>query len=308
MSLKSSFTSDAIHNMERGGSVLLTFGESGRALKRKIALTGIICRILLFFIFNPIFMLRARFFPNVWHRRKASAVKIVRFFCPFSVKGHQAGTSQGGQIVVINHPTLNDPICAILYIINLYPNREIIIPMNLPWFESVCKYRSRLCKIGVNIVPILTPHTATRLGDSDDVSKVQSAFMSNYVAEFAGTLSRGGLAVVAQQATRRKHLFTCPAQAETGKDILSTVTLILLGLRRAKLLEQAFFIPVGVIPHHVGAKPGLNVFRKYTLNVGEPILATDLAIVKNAAKRPADLHILLKLKELLPDEYHNENM
>ncbi|MCL2528714.1 MAG: hypothetical protein FWE42_09900 [Defluviitaleaceae bacterium] len=213
-----------------------------------------------------------------------------------------------GHIVVINHPTLNDPLCAILYILSVYPEREIIIPVNLPWFESVCRYRSKLLKIGANIVPILTPHTATRLGSSDDVSKMQSAFMANYVDEFAGTISRGGLAVVAQQATRKRYLFTNPAQAENGENILTTVTLILLGLRRANLLEQAIFVPIGVTPHSLNAKPGLNVFRKYTLNVGKPILAADLAAVKNAARRPADLHILLNLKELLPTEYHFENM
>ncbi|MCL2405919.1 MAG: hypothetical protein FWC92_10295 [Defluviitaleaceae bacterium] len=274
MSSKSSYVSDIISDIERGNSLLLTFGKPGQALKRKIALTGFICRILLFFVFNPIFIARARFSPDLWHSRKASAVRLVRLFLPYYAKGYPVTASPkfDGHIAIINHPTLNDPICAILYILGLYLQREIIIPMNLPWFESVCRYRSRLLKIGVNIVPILTPHTASRLVDTckssaqhslrDDVSRVQSAFMANYVAEFASTLSRGGLAVVAQQATRRQHLFTNPSQAENGEDILSTVTLILLSLRRAKLLEQTFFIPVGVIPHSPSAKPGLNVFKK----------------------------------------------
>jgi len=305
MSNKSSFVSDTISGMERGNSVLLTFGEPGRALKHKIALTGFVSRFLLFLIFNPLFLLRARFFPNIWRRRRATAVRLVRFFLPFRAKG-QVEISPNGYIVVTNHPTLNDPICAILYILTLLPDREIIIPINLPWFETVCRYRTKLLKIGANIVPILTPHTAKRLGENEAVGKVQSGFMANYVEEFAGTLSRGGLAVVAQQATRRRHLFTGPAQAESGEGILSTVTLLLLGLRRAKLLDKTLIVPVGVVPHSVNAKPGLNVCRRYTLNVGEAILAAELNTVKNAAKRPADLYMLLRLKELLPAEYHYE--
>jgi len=304
---KSSFATDTIGGMERGNSVLLTFGEPGHDLKRKIALTGFICRVLLFLIFNPLFLLRARFFPNIWRRRKLSAIRLVRMLCPFSVKGHQVEPSAHGHIAVINHPTLNDPICAVLYILSLYPDRDVIVPINLPWFESVCRYRSKLLKLGVNIVPVLTPQTAKRLNSCENMSGVQSALMANYVAEFTDILSRGGLAVVAQQATRQRYLFADPAQTESGEDILPTVTLLLLGLRRAKLLEKALFVPVGVIPHNVNAKPKLNIFRKYELNVGSPIPAADLSAVKNAAKRPADLHMLRKLMELLPSEYHFES-
>jgi len=305
--MKSTSMPEIISKMESGHSMLLTFGKPGQKLKRGIAITGFICRVLLFIIFNPFFMFRARFFPGAWRRRKAFAIRGARLFFPFNIRGHQVEQSARGQVVAINHPTLNDPLCALLYILGVYPEREIILPVNLPWFEGICKYRSRLLKIGINIVPILTPSTALRLGGGDEVSKVQSGFMSNYVTEFTSTLSRGGLAVVAQQATRQRYLFASQAQAETGEGILSTISLILLGIRRAKLLEQADFIPVGIIPHSTRAKPKLNLFRRYTLNVGEPILASHLAQVKNAAKRPADLYTLLKLKGLVPEVYHFEN-
>ena len=307
MSSKSSFASAAIMEMERGNSVLLSFGKPGRTLKRKIALTGFICRVLLFFIFSPIFLIRSRLFPKLWKRRKTTALRVVRFFIPFQSKGQEMTVSPHGRVIVINHPTLNDPICTMLYAMGLYPERELIIPVNLPWFESICNYRAKLLKVGVNIVPILTPETAKRLGAGNDVSRVQTALMKNYVREFTETLSKGGLAVVAQQATRRRYLFVNPAQSETGTDILSTISLILDGIRRAKLLEQTLFIPVGVIPHNINAKPKLNLFRRYTLITGESILASELLAVKNTAKRPADLYMLLRLVELLPAEYRFEH-
>jgi len=288
-------------------STLLTFGKPGRDLKRKIALTGFICRVVFFLIFNPVFLVRARFFPNAWKRRKMKAVRVMRRFFPFDTKGYEAKPTSYGQVFVINHPTLNDPLCAIIYALHQNPDSEIIVPVNLPWFESICVYREKLRKIGVNIVPILTPETAKRLGDNSEISKVQAGLMKNYITEFMQTLSRGGLAVVAQQATRRRYLFKDPAQSETGDDILSTISLILVAIKKAGLLQQALFVPVGVAPHSTDAKPKLNPFKKYTLNIGEPILAEDLANIKNAAKRPADLYILQKLAELLPAVYHFES-
>ena len=235
------------------------------------------------------------------------AVRLMRWFFPFDIKGHEAKPTSHGQIFVINHPTLNDPICAILYALCLNPDSEIIVPVNLPWYESICSYRAKLLKIGVNIVPILTPETAKRLGESSEISKVQTTLMHNYIVEFMKTLSSGGLAVVAQQATRRRYLFKDREQAETGDDILSTISLILVAVRKAKLTDQTLFVPVGVIPHSVDAKAKLNPLKRYMLNIGEPVLAADLANVKNAAKRPADLYMLQKLAELLPQVYHFEN-
>ena len=301
-----SFAFATLTDMVRGNSILLTFGKPGKTLERKIAITGFICRLVLFIIFNPIFLMRARFFPNAWNNRKNTAIRVAKLFFPFHSKGNRAIPSTHGRVFIINHPTLNDPICTILYALDLFPDCEIIVPVNLPWFESICSYRLKLRNIGINIVPILTPETAKKLTPSDDVSKVQTALMKNYVAEFTRTLSLGGIAVVAQHATRQRYIFANPAQSETGIDILPTISLILDGIRRAKLLEQVLFIPVGVVPYHKNAKPKLNPFCKYTLVAGEPILATELFTKKNAAKRPADLYMLLRLMELLPVEYHFE--
>ena len=307
VSMESSLASNMISEMAHGKSVLLNFGAPGRLLKRKMAITGFICRLLLFIIFNPIFLLRARTKSHLWKRRKAIAIKLGCFMFPFKLEGQQALSASQGQIIVINHPTLNDPICASLYALNLYPDREIIIPVNLPWFEGLCRYRLKLLKIGIKIVPILTPETAKRLGSNDLIPSVQTALIKNYTTEFAKTLRCGGLAVVAQQATRQRYIFTDSAQLESGTGILSTVSLILAGLRRDKLLEQACFVPVGVIPHDIHAKPKLNLFRKYTLNVGKSIVASDLIAIKNDAKRPADLYMLQKIAELMPLEYRIEH-
>ena len=306
---KSNYVSGLIKDMEERKSVLLTFGEPGRTLKKKIALTGFICRSICFIIFNPVFLARAHYFPVAWRRRKTGALKVVRFFFPFTETGGNNAPAEAGKILVINHPTLNDPICAILHALDHYPNSEVIVPINLPWFESICRYRKKLLKIGINIVPILTPETAKRLGSSDnnDISKVQASLIHNYTAEFVKSMSGGGLAVVAQQATRKRHIFKNPGQSETGQEILSTISLILIGLRRGKITDKTYFVPVGVTPNNLSIKPKLNLFHKYNLNLGEPILATDLADIKNAAKYTADLHILLKLAELLPKEYHHEN-
>ena len=304
MTAKSPSATSLIEDMERGKSILLTFGKPGLLLKRRIAITGFASRLLLFIIFNPIALLHAKFNPNIWQRKKIAAIRLVRFLFPFQVDGHQMSQSKHGQIFMINHPTLNDPICAMLYAMDLYPDREIIIPVNLPWFESFCRYRSNLLKIGINVVPVLTPETAKRLGSENKISGVQTALISNYISELTKVLANGGLAVVAQQATRQRYIFIDSDQSNSGDGILSTASFILAGIRRAKLLEQTDFIPLAVIPHSVSTKSKLNLFRKYTLSVGKPIMAAELGKVKNAAKRPADLFILHRLAELMPYEYH----
>lgn len=295
--------SEMIEGMERGESVLRTFGKPGRRLKRKIAPAGFLCRVLFFTIFNPIFLLRARMNPNVWQSRRRVAARNARFFFPFSIKGYEGAPTDRGKIIVINHPTLNDPLCAIIHALESFAG-EIIVPVNLPWYESICRYRKKLLGAGIKLVPILTPETAKRLGTENHISNTQTTLVANYTAEFAKTIADGGIAVVAQQATRQRYLFTNPSQAETGDGILSTVTFILLSMRRAKILEKTEVIPIGVIPYDFSAKPNLNPFRKYTLNIEEPILAANLAAEKNAAKYSADLAVLKHLEELLPEEYH----
>jgi hypothetical protein len=289
---------------ERGKPLLPTFGEAGRLLKRKIALTGFLFRLLLFLIFNPFFLIGTRFYPVLWTHCKKFAIKLVKIIFPFDISGQPVNPSLQSPIFIINHPTLNDPICTILYAIMQYPEREIIVPVNLPWYESIYRYRDKLLKIGIRIVPILTPETIKRLGSSEYAGEVQQGLVAGYTAELAATLQSGGMAVVAQQATRQRHLFANITQAESGEGILATVSLILIGLKRAKIMAQVDFVPIGVIPHVPHAKPRINLFCKYTLNIGKAIPAEELSKIKNESKRPADLFMLHKLKMLLPGEYH----
>ena len=83
----------------------------------------------------------------------------------------------------------------------------------------------KLLKIGINIVPILTPKTAKRLGEGDKIAEVQTVLMANYMTELTNTLSNGGVAIVAQQATRQRYIFASKEQQETGEGVLATISL-----------------------------------------------------------------------------------
>lgn len=293
---------ELIEGMEKGKSVVLTFGEPGQILKRKITATGIASRLLLWLIFNPIAIFRAT--EKTWQKRRKAAVRIVRLFFPFYVKSTNDAVQDRGQVLVINHPTLNDPLCVLLYALKTYKNSRLVVPVNLPWFESICKYRQKLLKIGVNIVPILTPETAKRIGENERIAEVQAMLMANYMTELTETLAGGGVAIVAQQATRQRYLFASPNQQETGEGILATISFIMIAIKRAKILPQTEFIPVGVVPHSINAKSKLNLFRKYDLNIGESISGSELSAIKNTSKRPADFYMLNRLAELMPTEWH----
>ena len=295
-----------IYSMESGDSILKKLGEPGKILKRKIRITGFISRFMMFLVFNRFILLFTKT-ESAWKKRRRTAIWLAGLFFPFNKTGHELQHSDNGQIIVINHPTLNDPICAILLAMRQFTDREIIVPVNMPWYESICKYRRCLIKIGVKIVPILTPETAKRLTSDEETplkaSDIQTLLMANYNAELLETLKKKGIAIVAQQATRRRHVFDNENQKNTGENILSTISFINVGIKRAKIKESTDFVPIGVIPYNTKAKPKLNPFRKYTLNIGKPILAANLSEIKNPAKRPADMHILERLAELVPDEY-----
>ncbi|MCL1786789.1 MAG: hypothetical protein FWG38_02280 [Defluviitaleaceae bacterium] len=277
-------------------SLLAALGAPGRRLKRQIAVTAFISRLFLFLVFFPL--------PISHERRRGLAIRLARLIFPYKVAGQASQPSRHGQVFVINHPTLNDPLCAIAYALGLYPGRKVLIPVNLPWYEGICKYRGKLQTLGVNIVPILTPETAKRLGAQENVASLQRTLMSDYMTALVDTLAAGGVAVVAQQATRRRHVFCDAAQARSGKGILATVSFILAGLRRAKLMDCVEVVPLGVVPHRLQAKARLNPFCRYTLCVDTPILAAQLGATKNAAKRPADFYVLQRLTALLPKAYH----
>ena len=306
MSSQSGSASELIAGMERGKSVLLGFGKEGRTLKRRIAPVGLVCRFFFFLIFNPFFRLFAGNSKKIYRRRKALTIRLARLLFPFKSMGHELEFSPCGHIFVINHPTLNDPLCAIIYALTCYPKREVVMPVNLPWFESICRYRQLLLRIGINIVPILTPSTAERLKSSKDVASIQSLLVSNYITELFQTVSKGGLVVIAQQATRQRYLFTSAEQFESGPATLSPISLILTKLRRhSDIFNDILVVPIGVIPHSSRASSSLNLFCKYQLNVGKPISAADLAAVQIPnQKRAADFHILRRLAELVPSEYH----
>jgi len=295
-----------IDELEEGKSILLTFGEPGRILKKNIRRTAIACQILFIIVFNPISLFFGRNKPDFWMKKKSFAVSFAKKVFPFNLEGKKPDESDHGQILVINHPTLNDPICTIIYALELYPDREVVVPVNLPWYEGIAKYKKFLSAIGVRIVPVLTPATAKRLGTNENISQVQTMLVSNYTAEVAKIIKDGGMAVLAQQATRQRYIFSSPEQSKTGDGILSTISFVLAGLKRSKILDKAMVCPIGIIPYSLKAKAKLNPFRKYTLNVGEPILAADLSKVKNEAKRSADLFVLRALAELIPGEYRVE--
>ena len=309
--MKNTTAQDLINDMENGKSVLLSFGESGKRLRREIAATGLICRILLFMIFNPFFRLRVRLAKNkekLYKRRKSFAVWLAKIVFKFKTKGHTK--TDFSEIFVINHPTLNDPLCALFYALTCYPNREIILPVNLPWFESISKYRQKLLAVKINIVPIITPKTVERLSDSPQISSVQQNFITHYLSSLTEILSNGGMSVVAQQATRQRFLFANKEQYTTGENILSTISLIIACLKRAKILEKIIFVPTGVVPHSTKARQSLNLFRCYTLNFNKSISAIDLIEVSKelSAKRAPDLKMLHMLAEVVPEFYYYENI
>ena len=119
-------------------------------------------------------------------------------------------------------------------------------------------------------------------------------------------LRSGGMAIIAQQATRQRYLFESLEQFNSGEGILPTVSAVLMSARHDPF--DISVIPIGVIPHSTDAKPTLNLFRRYRLNVGTTVPSSNLANLKRTSSvRPADFFVLHAIATLLPREYHYKN-
>jgi len=294
--------------MEDGNSLVSTFGDAGVKLKRnkKTTVASFICRVLFAIVFNPIFRMRARKDPEIYQRCKARAINAAAIFFPYRHTGSGIdSSSQNGHIIVINHPTLNDPICAIIYALRSLPDREVIVPVNLPWFEGICKYRQHLLKMGINIVPILTARTLERLGNDPAAAALKTPFETHYMQGLISVMANCGVAVIAQQATRQPYVFMSEDESR-GIDIKPTISFVLAAVKRAKAPNygQIHIVPVGVVPH-ARATNGINFYRRYILNVGQSLTVEALSAIEyEGVKRPVDYHILIALAALLPPAFH----
>ena len=94
------------------------------------------------------------------------AVELLDKFTPYQVHGISLKTSQTNQpptIIGFNHPSLGEIARLISLCFRIFPERPLIFPVTLPWFEMFAPFKHRFDGLGMTITPIITPHATETL-------------------------------------------------------------------------------------------------------------------------------------------------
>jgi hypothetical protein len=158
------------------GYSVLTELTGGVELKRKMVKTGQVTRwIFRRILFTRRFMRAAERDPSLWQTRRLWFVKNWgRILFPFTK--HQRcklEVDDRGKIIIINHPSLTDPLVTIIWAVLNFPDKPVLLPVNLPWFEEIGLFLGPLKKIGIILLPMLTPKTIKRLEEHQTVAGME---------------------------------------------------------------------------------------------------------------------------------------
>jgi len=248
-----------------------------------------------------------------WRRKRAKAVRVVRFFFPDNVTGDTSSITDQGLIVGFNHPTLHEILSLIAWSLERFPDRRNNFPVNLPWYESICTVAPAMGKLGVCITPLITPSTFGKLekihrGDEamvGAITEVRDIFVNFYFSTAIDFERAGDNTFAAPSSGRQVTIF--PGAAAFNRDpeamrLLPAMSGLMLWIARANRdrKPEVIFLPVTVIPPRVRIRSlrGLKPFRKYQLAVGRGFTMEEA----RALGRGIDYAFLQRLTENAPEE------
>lgn len=178
-----------------------------------------------------------------------------------------------GTVFGFNHPSLGEILRFIFICVSKYHDRINLFPVNLPWFEAIMPIVYDLEKIGIYVMPIITPSTRSKMAKKADASTMEVVdYLSNelktlYLQKCVEFIKAGDNIWVAPSATRQRTVFSSVGCSKGNLPIEpQTMTLLALTLKRNKITD-CYFQVVGVAPPEDFGR-GLNLFRLYNLDMG----------------------------------------
>jgi hypothetical protein len=279
-------------------SILAHF-RSGFILKLKITFTGTLCSLLFSFGYR-IIPLAKKIFP---HR--------VRLQTHYSREELRFLLSDKGTIIAFSHPSLGDPLRAFLAIYDLFselglPLGRCCFPVNLPWYETICRSRRQLSKVNVDILPLLTKATQQRLADPQQqplLDHIKAQLDRNFSQAVISILAENGCVIIAPSSTRSRYLYTDAQQAQTGQGLPPAISFLLATAQRRHLdLNRINILPVGITLNDKSVFGQLNPFKTDTVTIGAPLNAGLMVAIKKSLR--LDHTVTKALEPLVPTSYH----
>lgn len=188
--------------------------------------------------------------------------------------------SKNGLVLGFNHPSLGEVLRIVTMKVDALPDKPVLFPVNLPWYESIAKDYERLLGLGIIITPTITPSTWKKLEIKEGhelfeiASKIKHDFRDIYTTLSLENVKNGGVIAVAPSATRQATVFKTKKVFDKKEDIIPTMSVLAIKLYKDPKMN-CDFLPIAVKPPEK-FKRGLNLFKKYELIPGEIMTAEEI--------------------------------
>ncbi|MBR6532557.1 hypothetical protein IKT64_02175 [Candidatus Saccharibacteria bacterium] len=291
----------------RNYSLLKSLG--GEKLRKEMVPVGKVCHLAI----NHFYHVGHKNNPKKrLEKAKARIVKNLHKITPVIYDKSTFPDTKNGLVLGFNHPSLGEIGRILLIKFELWGDKPVLFPVNLPWYEALAGDYDRLKALGIIITPTITPSTWKKLGIKEDseiyeaASRIKRDFREIYTDLSINIVKDGGMIFVAPSATRQRTVFKTPAVYKKEEDVIPTMSILAI-----KLLtdEKAAcdFLPVAVLPPK-NFKRGLNLFKKYQLLAGDLMTADEIRKKYFKTKHPErlenfDYDFHQKIAEKLPKEF-----
>ncbi len=283
----------------------------GDKLRKEMVPIGRICHIVLKYFYHSREDLE-KDLKNISRARSKIARTLGRI-APADYDASEFPKSDGrGLVIGFNHPSLGEVLRILSLKFILYPDKTVLWPVNLPWYEALAKDYDNLAKIGIIISPTLTPSTWQKLQVSEDsplydvTSNLKRNLRKVYTARSVNTINAQGMIFVAPSATRQATVFKNKDVYDKKEDIIPTMSVLAIKIIQETTTE-CDFLPLGVIPPKKGGR-SLNLFKKYTLCPAKPFMSQEIREKYVDKKNPDrligfDYDFHMRIAEQLPKKY-----
>ncbi len=202
-------------------------------------------------------------------------------------------SSKNGLVIGFNHPSLGEILRLVALKVEVFGEKDMLFPVNLPWYEALANDYDRLKTIGIIITPTITPSTWTKMNLKEGTklfecaSNIKRDFRHIYTNRSHETVKNGGVIFVAPSATRQSTVFKTPAVYNKEEDIIPTMSILALKLYTDPDMKCGF-LPVSILPPN-NYKRGLSLKKTYELIPSKEWTATEIRKKYFKTKNPKRL-------------------
>ncbi|MDR1196983.1 MAG: hypothetical protein LBL08_01785 [Candidatus Nomurabacteria bacterium] len=310
---------ELIEMLAGGGLSAMATNDQGRQMRLEFYKDDIICNTAFFLAFNPVFQGVAnageRLGFETWgDNYRQTVLKIVGSVLPYEelpVEDYDKDEDKSnGKLVVCNHPSSGDPPMSAIWAIRRYPDKKILMPVDLPRFEAIGRWHQALGKAWVNIMPVIPPEVSEYMGSSEDMDELKNILFKRYHELALEYLANGDMVAIAQPAAMHKHLFADKSQYETGVSAdgeknIRPVGMLLNSAKKTGILDK-----IDVVPHAYSLAPDadfyvFNMFKKSKMHIGKIRSGAELVEADGGKCSTADYRLLKEMADNMgmPEEY-----